>query len=288
MNKEKKSKDDQLEIENPNIWKNAKVPDIRKDSDGVDVGEISIATLADGTKYKNLVEHNPNIIKLRNKIEFYNQKLSKLWGYANPEFRAEMKRIKTKNTLIEEKNEKLPEGEKLDLLPMTKPSKQYLKFQQKINEANRRIVNIRKDYYHKVTKEIVTNTELLGIEGLKVKDMNESKDKSPEKTNRIIHKHNRNLSEAAMYDFLSNIKYKCGWYETALEVLGQFEASTCVCSKCGTKVPKIDTSIRKWTCPNCGAIHDRDSNAAEVIRQKAVKQHEERLDKEELEQLDTA
>ena len=265
---------------NPICWKDANVPDIRKESDGVDVGEINIATLSDGTKFDNISDHNRKIKILREKINYYNQKMSKMWGYKNEEFRAEMKRIKTKNTWIKKKNEELPEDQQLDLLPLPKPSNQYLKIQRKYNRANRDIINIRKDWYHKVSKEIVTGTDLLGIETLKVKDMQHNKEKTPENTNKQIHKHNKNLSEAAMYDFLSMIKYKTEFYNTCLEPIGRFEASTCVCSVCGHKVPKIDMKIRKWKCPNCGTINDRDQNAAEVIRQKAVKQHQDRLEQQ--------
>jgi hypothetical protein len=33
-------------------------------------------------------------------------------------------------------------------------------------------------------------------------------------------------------------------------------------SCCGFKGGKLDLSIREWTCLDCGAVHDRDGNAA--------------------------
>ena len=88
-------------------------------------------------------------------------------------------------------------------------------------------------------------------------------------TNKIRKAHNRNLSDAALYDFLQMIKYKSEWYGTNIMQLGQYEASTIICSCCGYKREKLETNIRKWTCPECGASHDRDVNAAKVIENKA-------------------
>ena len=88
-------------------------------------------------------------------------------------------------------------------------------------------------------------------------------------TNRIIKKHNRNLANAALSDFLGMIKYKGEWYNVDIIPLNQFDPSTTVCSNCGYKNSKIPTHIREWTCPQCNVHHDRDINAAIVIEQKA-------------------
>ena len=71
-----------------------------------------------------------------------------------------------------------------------------------------------------------------------------------------------------MYSFLLMLKYKCGWNKTTVVTLDQYEASTIICSTCGHRIKKLSTKIRKWTCPCCGTVHDRDINAAIVIKQK--------------------
>lgn len=68
-----------------------------------------------------------------------------------------------------------------------------------------------------------------------------------------------------MATFLQMLKYKCEWYGIDCRTIGRYEASTSVCSKCGYKVPRIPTNIRRWACPNCLSLHDRDLNAAKVI-----------------------
>ena len=87
------------------------------------------------------------------------------------------------------------------------------------------------------------------------------------KTNKQRAQHNRNLSDASMSTFLSTLKYKCDWYGIECKAIGQFQASTSVCHKCGKKYGRMDTKIRRWTCPNCHSRLDRDINAAKVIDQ---------------------
>lgn len=88
-------------------------------------------------------------------------------------------------------------------------------------------------------------------------------------TNRVKRKHNKNISDTAMSDFLSMLKYKCDWYKADITEIGQYERSTGVCSKCGYVGKRLSTDIREWTCPICGTHHDRDVCSAEVIEQKA-------------------
>ena len=38
--------------------------------------------------------------------------------------------------------------------------------------------------------------------------------------------------------------------------------STLTCSKYREKRPRIELGVRHWDCEKCGAIHDRDVNAA--------------------------
>ena len=46
-------------------------------------------------------------------------------------------------------------------------------------------------------------------------------------------------------------------------------ASSKTCSGCGHKLEVLPLSARQWTCPECGANHDRDVNAAISLKQMA-------------------
>ena len=50
-----------------------------------------------------------------------------------------------------------------------------------------------------------------------------------------------------------------------------FFPSSQTCSCCGYKNPKgKDLKVRRWICPECGIVHDRDENAAKNILTKAL------------------
>ncbi len=52
-------------------------------------------------------------------------------------------------------------------------------------------------------------------------------------------------------------------------VVNRWYPSSKTCSSCGYTVPKMPLSVREWTCPDCGAQHDRDVNAAINLRKVA-------------------
>ena len=73
----------------------------------------------------------------------------------------------------------------------------------------------------------------------------------------------RKIGDLGFSDFVKILKYEAVKFGTAVKEVGRYFASSQICNCCGEKNPKAkDLSIRKWRCPNCGAEHDRDRNAA--------------------------
>ena len=48
--------------------------------------------------------------------------------------------------------------------------------------------------------------------------------------------------------------------------------SSRLCSACGLCSASMPLEVRSWTCPQCGAAHDRDVNAARYIQYKPAQQ----------------
>ena len=123
-----------------------------------------------------------------------------------------------------------------------------------------KLVNKRMDFLHKLTLSILREYDVIGVETLKVKKMQQDR------------KYSRRIQDASWSIFLQLLQYKAEWYGKEFVKIDQFFASTQTCSECGciNKETK-DTSIREWTCPVCGAHHDRDINAAINIKNEAVR-----------------
>lgn len=70
---------------------------------------------------------------------------------------------------------------------------------------------------------------------------------------------------------MRQLRYKCGWYGRTLVIVDRFFPSTRRCSDCHTKGSSLDVSVREWTCAECGAVHDRDVNAAQNLRDEGMR-----------------
>ncbi|MBB5802891.1 transposase [Saccharothrix ecbatanensis] len=55
------------------------------------------------------------------------------------------------------------------------------------------------------------------------------------------------------------------WYGRDLVVVDRWLPSSKTCSACGHLMDTLPLRVREWTCPGCGASHDRDVNAARNI-----------------------
>jgi putative transposase len=55
-------------------------------------------------------------------------------------------------------------------------------------------------------------------------------------------------------------------FGSELVVRDRFFPSSKICSECGLKADAMPLSVREWVCAGCGAVHDRDGNAALNIR----------------------
>ena len=158
--------------------------------------------------------------------------------------------------------------EQRSLSRKTKGSHRYERQRVKTAGLHERIVNIRTDYQQKLSTAIIREASVIGTESLQVKELLMQDDTYL----------SRRISDCAWGEFLRQLKYKAQWYGRKLIQADPHFPSSQLCSVCGHQNPAVkDLSVRTWTCPVCGTVHDRDENAAlniehEIIRILAMRQ----------------
>ena len=135
-----------------------------------------------------------------------------------------------------------------------KESNHYKKQKMVLSLIHEHIRNQRIDYLHKISKYLVDNYDTICIENLAIDNMVKN------------HKLARAISDMGWGEFKSMLDYKCEWYGKNISVIGRFEPSSKMCSKCGYINKDLMLKNREWICKNCGSIHDRDVNAAKNIK----------------------
>lgn len=144
----------------PLVYKPIKESDVKVEETGIDVGEIDIMTTYDGEhikKYGNLAGANKYVGKERKGLERLNRKLSRREGPKNIEWR--------KKSSAAKKNEN----------EILKPSNSYSETELRYNKINRKLTRQRKDFYSNAVMDVLSRTENVSVEGLRVKDLLERK-----------------------------------------------------------------------------------------------------------------
>lgn len=186
---------------------------------GIDLGVKDLAICSDGSTYKNI-----NKTKKVKKVEKKRQRLQRQ---------------------ISRKYQNNKEGSSY------RKTSNIKKLEKKLLKTNRRLTNIRKNYLHQTTTEIINRkpmfivTETLNVQGMMK---------------------NRHLSKAVqqqnLYEFKRQIEYKCLWNNIRFVQADKWYPSSKTCSECGSIKKNLKLSDREYVCTECGCVIDRDFNAS--------------------------
>ena len=101
------------------------------------------------------------------------------------------------------------------------------------------------------TNKIIKEDDIIAVKNLDVKSMYQ------------VHKIAKHLKNLPIREFIRVLKYKSNWLGKKVIEINKYYPSSQSCNRCGFKNEEVkNLSIRKWTCPRCGMIHDRDINAS--------------------------
>lgn len=185
---------------------------------GIDLGIKDLAICSDGNIYKNI-----NKTQRVKKLEKRKRRLQRSISRRYEKNKKGVSYYKTSNIIKREK----------ELLKVVK-----------------RLTNIRQNYLHQITSEIVKRKpSFICIEDLNVSGMMKNKHLS------------KAVQQQSFYEFRRQIKYKSEWNNISVIIANRFFPSSKLCSCCGNIKKDLKLSDRIYKC-ECGNIIDRDFQAS--------------------------
>ena len=125
-----------------------------------------------------------------------------------------------------------------------------IKREKELLKVIKRLANIRHNYLHQVTSEIVKRKpSFICIEDLNVSGMMKNRHLS------------KAIQEQCFYEFRRQIEYKSEWNGIQVVIADRYFPSSKLCSHCGSVKKDLKLSDRIYRC-ECGNIIDRDYQAS--------------------------
>lgn len=185
---------------------------------GIDLGLTDLAITSDGCKYKSQRLH----LRYKKQLHYWEKRVA----------RRRLNAIKNNVSLDEAKN--------------------YQKAKRQVARIHEKIKNVRKDYLHKITTDLVERYDIIALEDLKSSNMMKN------------HNLARSIASQSWRMFRTMIEYKCDKYGKQSVIVNPYKTSQ-YCSNCGFDSGKKPLDVRDWICSECNVTHDRDINAAQNI-----------------------
>ncbi|MFE5406799.1 RNA-guided endonuclease InsQ/TnpB family protein [Streptomyces sp. NPDC056580] len=119
----------------------------------------------------------------------------------------------------------------------------------RVARAHARVADARREFHHRLSTKLIRENQAVAVEDLAVKGLART---------RLA----KSVHDAGWSAFVTMLEYKAARYGRTFVRIGRFEPTSQVCSACGVKDGPKPLHVREWTCGACGAVLDRDVNAA--------------------------
>ena len=144
----------------------------------------------------------------------------------------------------------------------SKGSRRHAKQRIRVARLHERIADIRKDFHQKLSTELIRKYNVIGTEDLNIKQLLQQNDTVSA----------RRIADSGWNAFVSMLEYKSVWYGRKHIRIDRYYPSSQLCHDCGVQHHDVATKrMTYWSCPNCGAKHQRDENASLNIRDEAIR-----------------
>jgi putative transposase len=135
-----------------------------------------------------------------------------------------------------------------ELARRQKGSANRRKSRRKVARCHARVADTRRDWLHKLSTTLIRENQAVYVEDLAVSGLART---------RLA----RSVHDAGWSTFVDMLAYKADRHGRTFRKVDRWFPSTRACSTCGAIGEAKPLNIREWTC-RCGAVHDRDVNAA--------------------------
>ena len=129
----------------------------------------------------------------------------------------------------------------------------------KVAKVHEKIANKRKDHLHKVSAKMISKNQVICAETLNVDGMMKN------------HHLAKSIAMQSFATILGFLEYKAREKGKTFVQVDRWFASSKTCHSCGVKADAMSLNIRSWRCKSCGAVHDRDINAAKNILAEGIR-----------------
>ncbi|HEX6970300.1 MAG TPA: transposase [Micromonosporaceae bacterium] len=132
-----------------------------------------------------------------------------------------------------------------------KGSANRAKARARLAKAHAEVTDARRDFAHKLSTTLIRENQAVYVEDLAVKSLA----RTPVA---------KSVHDAGWSQFVAMLEYKAARYGRTFGRIDRWFPSSKLCSVCGAPRESMPLKVRGWACP-CGAVHDRDVNAAKNI-----------------------